>query len=256
MSKTTAVALSIFVIALTALIIAGSVLSGTADYIDAVHWVGSPLPPCFADATTCGGHILGTDGVGRDMLARLIVGARTTLVVALFALVCETLIAAALAQLAGRFDVVRRVVARVADAISSIPPWIYLLLLSAISLGKTEPLIGGLSLALWAAILCWPALWRLMIENWSPTPILKKVAHELSMFILAFVTVDFFGFGIQPPLASLGNMLVDMQADMQIAWWAASFPAIATFLIVFAIEIIARIGAPEGGAVRYQSPRS
>src|SRR5579884_1421430 len=42
--------------------------------IDNVHWQGNPLPPCFVDASQCGGHSLGSDENGRDLLARLIFG--------------------------------------------------------------------------------------------------------------------------------------------------------------------------------------
>ena len=69
--------------------------------IDNVHWQGTPLPPCFQDASTCGGHALGTDDVGRDLLSRLLFGARISLAVGLSAVIMEVLIGTILGAIAG-----------------------------------------------------------------------------------------------------------------------------------------------------------
>src|SRR5215469_14130751 len=125
MTKRSAILLSVAILAFAALVIAGSALVGAANYIDNIHWIGSPLPPCFVDAKACGGHVLGTDEIGRDMLTRLIVGARTTLIVSLCALVCAGIFASGLAMLALRVQFAKMAVSRIADAISSISPWPY-----------------------------------------------------------------------------------------------------------------------------------
>jgi peptide/nickel transport system permease protein len=242
MPKRSVAGLSIAFVLLAIIIVASASLTETANYIDTAHWIGNPLPPCFVDSKLCAGHLLGTDEVGRDMLARLTVGLRTSLIVSLVALVFSVGIAALLALLARRSSVASMIVGRIADAISSISPWAYLMIVSAISLGKKEPILGGLWLALWGGILCWPALWRTMIATWSPRPILRKAERDLSTFLLVFAAVDFFGFGIQPPLPSLGNMLVNMQENMQIGWWIAVMPAIVIFALVLGVEITARVG--------------
>lgn len=242
MSKQRAIVLSLATFTFAALVIIGSALTGAANHIDNVHWIGNPLPPCFVDAKLCGGHVLGSDEIGRDMLIRLIVGARTTLIVSLCALVCAVLIATALAQLTRRVRFTKWVVSRIADAIASISPWPYVAVISSISIGKRGPLLDGLWLALWAGLLCWPALWRVMVEGWPADPLLKKFGRCWCMLILLFVTVDFFGYGVRPPLASLGNMLSNVQENMQIAWWAAVLPALCAFLLVLTIEVAVRIG--------------
>lgn len=71
--------------------------------IDNVHWQGNPLPPCFQDAAQCGGHILGSDENGRDMLARLIYGARISLTVGVAAVIVELIIGTILGAMAGYF---------------------------------------------------------------------------------------------------------------------------------------------------------
>jgi peptide/nickel transport system permease protein len=71
--------------------------------IDEVHWQGNPLAPCFQDASVCGGHSLGTDENGRDLLSRLIFGARISLTVGVAAVIMELFIGTLLGALSGYF---------------------------------------------------------------------------------------------------------------------------------------------------------
>lgn len=75
--------------------------------IDEVHWQGNPLPPCFQDAVACGGHSLGTDENGRDLLSRLMFGARISLTVGVAAVIMELCIGTLLGALAGYFGTVQ-----------------------------------------------------------------------------------------------------------------------------------------------------
>jgi peptide/nickel transport system permease protein len=248
MLRPSAIGLAVGCVVIAAFVAISGQLTDAASAIDTSHWVGSPLPPCFVNARVCGGHVLGTDEVGRDMLIRLIVGLRTTLTVSLFALFSSIAIALALALSTRRVAFARAVVDRVAAAISVIPPWPYVAIISFVSIQTSEPHLGGLWLALWAGILSWPPLWRHMRGSWSPASILGGVCRAWSALILTFVTVDFFGYGVQPPLPSLGNMLVEAEQNMQIAWWAAVFPALCIFILVLMIEIGARVrySVPDG----------
>jgi peptide/nickel transport system permease protein len=76
--------------------------------IDNVHWQGDALPPCFQDAHLCGGHALGTDEDGRDLLSRLMYGAQISLTVGVAAVVMELVIGTLLGALAGYYGTVPR----------------------------------------------------------------------------------------------------------------------------------------------------
>src|SRR5579871_5836491 len=101
--------------------------------IDNVHWQGTPLPPCFQDAAQCGGHPLGTDNVGRDLLSRLLFGGRISLTVGLFAVIMELIIGTVLGAVAGYYGGwVDYVLMRLTDVFLSIPLLPLLLVLTAI----------------------------------------------------------------------------------------------------------------------------
>ena len=98
--------------------------------IDQVHWQGNPLPPCFQDSHLCGGHTLGTDENGRDLLARLIFGARISLTVGVAAVIMELIIGTLLGAVAGYFRSVPVIVH------SRSPMWVaYVLSLAGIAAG-------------------------------------------------------------------------------------------------------------------------
>lgn len=228
-------------LAITAVFVVASVpIYGAANSIDNVHWMGNPLPPCFVNAKICGGHVLGTDEVGRDLLVRLVVGIRTSLVVGLLAVVTETALAMAFAFLARRVQPVRSLLVAVSDALSNISPFLFVAVIGAITAWYGEPLVRELRLAVWAGIICWPGMWRLMIGGWRSETIARKAATDWSTFVLMFVAIDLFGFGVQPPVPSLGNMLSNLQANLEIAWWAAVFPAVCAVLVVLPLRIAGR----------------
>jgi peptide/nickel transport system permease protein len=74
--------------------------------IDEVHWQGNPLPPCFQDHAACGNHTLGTDENGRDLLSRLMFGARISLTVGVAAVIMELFIGTLLGAISGYFGTV------------------------------------------------------------------------------------------------------------------------------------------------------
>lgn len=236
--------------------------------IDNVHWQGTPLPPCFQNAAQCGGHPLGTDDVGRDMLSRLLFGARISLMVGLFAVLMEIIIGSVLGAISGYYGGwIDWLIMRVTDVFLSIPLLPLLLVLTAIvasssskaalSFGVIVLIIGALSwmgvarlvrasfLSLREREFAEAAravgnndlriIFRHLLPN-AVAPIVVQGTLDVAGVIVLESTLSFLGFGIQPPTASWGNMLSNAQANLEIAWWAAVFPGLCILVTVLAIN--------------------
>jgi peptide/nickel transport system permease protein len=234
------------------------------NFIDQVHWQGYPLAPGIAN------HLLGTDENGRDLLARLMFGARISLTVAFFAVVMEITIGTLLGAISGYYGGwIDFIIMRVTDVVLSIPLLPLLLVLTAIVAGTTNKaalnfgvivlIIGGLS---------WPAVARLVRASFlslrerefaeaaralgnrdgriifrhllpnAMAPIIVQATLEVANVIILESTLSFLGFGIQPPTASWGNMLANAQSNITIAPWAAIFPGLCILVTVLAINYL------------------
>jgi peptide/nickel transport system permease protein len=234
------------------------------------HWNGTPLPPCFQDKANCWGHSLGTDEVGRDLLSRLLFGARISLTVGVFAVIMEILIGTVLGAIAGYYGGwIDYALMRLTDVFLSIPLLPLLLVLTAIvaasssraalSFGVIVVIIGALS---------WPPVARLVRASFlslrerefaeaaravgnndgriifrhllpnAVAPIVVQATLDVAGVIILESTLSFLGLGIQPPTASWGNMLANAASNLQQAWWAAVFPGLCILVTVLAINYI------------------
>jgi len=238
--------------------------------IDNTWWKGYPVPPCFQDAAHCGGHVLGTDENGRDLLSRLIYGAQISLTVGVFAVVMEIIIGTVLGAVAGYYGGwIDWIVMRITDVFLSIPLLPLLLVLTAIvaatsskaslSFGVIVLIIGGLS---------WPGVARLVRASFlslrereyteaaralgnndgriifrhllpnAVAPIIVQATLDVASVIITESTLSYLGIGLQPPTASWGNMLANAQAYFETAWWVAVLPGLCILLTVLAINYI------------------
>jgi peptide/nickel transport system permease protein len=238
--------------------------------IDNVHWQGTPLPPCFQDSTLCGGHTLGTDEVGRDLLSRLLFGARISLTVGLFAVLMEVLIGTSLGAIAGYYGGwTDYALMRITDVFLSIPLLPLLLVLTAIvAASSTKAALSFGVIVIIIGVLSWPTVARLVRASFlslrerefaeaaravgnsdgriifrhllpnAVAPIVVQATLDIANVIIVESTLSFLGFGIQPPTASWGNMLANAQSNLSIAWWAAVFPGLCILVTVLAINYI------------------
>jgi peptide/nickel transport system permease protein len=246
----------------------------------AVSWVGVvvfaatvanllPLPsPTDMDMLgrrmpSSGAHWLGTDGLGRDVLSRLIHGARISLTVGIVAPVIGLVVGGALGIVAGYFrSHLETVVVGSVDVLLAFPPLVLALALTAY-LGQTVAnltyIIGilgipaftrvaraaTLSIAQREFILAARAVGatelRILVRELLPNVILPLMAFFLLAVAVTIVVegaLSFLGLGVPPPAASWGSMIGEGRESLEIAPRIAFLPAATMFLTVLSFNIV------------------
>jgi peptide/nickel transport system permease protein len=218
----------------------------------------------YRDKPPSAEHWLGTDRNGRDVYARLVIGARVSLTVGFTAVLIIMTVGTLLGALAGFIGgVVDSFIMRFTDVLLSIPQILLLitaaalfrasLLTTVIVIGLTSwpgaaRLVRGQFLALKGqefvtaarAIGATPA--RIMRRHLFPNAlavIIVETTLWLSYAILLEASLSYLGLGAQIPTPSWGNMLQDGQRELLAgAWWLTLFPGLAIFLVVLAFNLM------------------
>lgn len=208
-------------------------------------------------------YLLGSDELGRDLLTRLIHGARVSLSVAFAAALLSGTVGVVLGMLAGYLrGWVEVVVMRVVDIFLSVPA----ILLAIITVAVLGP--GLVNVIVVLALTRWPRYARvaygqtLSIANTpyvrlatlmgaGPLRILFRhvlpniigavtvvATLEFGLMVLFEAGLSFLGLGVQPPTASWGSMLSTGRNYLGNAWWIATFPGLCLFTLVLAINLI------------------
>tara|TARA_R110000868_G_scaffold53663_16_gene168220 strand:+ start:4622 stop:5539 length:918 start_codon:yes stop_codon:yes gene_type:complete len=207
--------------------------------------------------------ILGTDAVGRDMLSRLIFGARFSLFIGVVVVSISVLGGVTIGLIAGYFrGVVDTLIMRVMDIILAFPSLLLALVLVAI-LGP-----GLLNAMIAIAIVLQPHFVRLTrasvmsemnkeyvtsakVAGASPIylmtrtvlpnclgPVTVQATLSFSNAILDAAALGFLGMGAQPPTPEWGTMLAEAREFILRAWWVVTFPGIAILITVLAINLM------------------
>ncbi len=221
------------------------------------------LPPVFMDGGTWL-HPLGTDPTGRDLLARLIYGARISLYLGSLAVSVSLVIGVVLGLVAGYFGgFLETVIMRIADVILSIPAILLAMALMAIldsaSLRNTAFAISVSYIPTYIRIVRASVLaektkdyvmasrvagaghLRLMIQTILPNcwaPVIVQGTLGFSSAILQAAALGFLGLGVQPPSPEWGTMLAENKGEMLTLWWSVAFPGLAILITIMAFNLM------------------
>ena len=197
------------------------------------------LPPTWM-ARGDSAHPLGTDQLGRDLLSRVIHGARISLIVGLSALIISGFIGVAIGLLAGYYrGWLDDWIMRLADVQLAIP---YVLLAIAI-IAVIGP--SNLNVVLVLAVNGWVVyarLARIVLQHILPnllSAVIVVASLELAGIITLESSLSFLGLGIQPPTVSWGYMLADGRTYLLGgAWWVVTFPGLAITAMILSINVL------------------
>jgi peptide/nickel transport system permease protein len=216
-------------------------------------------PPAWEEGGSAK-HLLGTDVLGRDLLSRLIYGARVSLIVAAVALLAGggigLIVGIVSGYLGGRVD---SFLMRVVDATLTFPT-ILIALLLAVSLGQGLQTIAiAITVLIWARFAGRSAVspggegarfrragrvhgcrisgsWPSIVPNVLNTFMVLLTLH-IGFVIIVEASLSFLGAGIPPPTPSWGQMVADGRSHIASAWWLSVVPGAAIMLVVLAFNL-------------------
>ena len=206
---------------------------------------------------------LGSDELGRDVLSRVIYGARVSISVAVLSVLLSGVVGITVGMVAGYLrGWVETLLMRLVDIFLSIPA----ILLAIITVAVLGP--GFVNVILVLALTRWPRYARVaygqtLVVSDRPFvklaramgagtprvlalhilpniigPLLVVATLEFGLMVLFEAGLSFLGLGVQPPMASWGAMLSTGRNYIATAWWIATFPGLALFLLVLSANMI------------------
>lgn len=206
---------------------------------------------------------LGTDGLGRDILSRMMLGTRYSLLIATLAVAISASIGVTLGLLAGYFGgKVDSIIMRLVDIQLAFPLLLLIIAVIAVVGASLPMLIVMLGISGWAQYArlvraetlrikgheyieaskaigngALPIIWRHVLPNASTT-IVVYGTFEFARILLLESAVSFLGLGVQPPTPSWGTMIADGRDHIFGGWWVSAIPGLAIVVAVLAFNFL------------------
>jgi ABC-type dipeptide/oligopeptide/nickel transport system permease subunit len=208
-------------------------------------------------------HPLGTDHLGRDLWARIVYGARVSVVIAGGAVLVAGALGTVLGLVAGYAGgAVDEVIMRIADIQLAFSPILLVIAIMAVIGPGLQNMILVLGIVSWVqyarvvrgetllaretpyieaarsvGLHSRRILWRHIFPNVAPS-LLVIATVNASQQILNEAALSFLGLGVQPPTPAWGSMLAEGQSYFRVAWWNAVYPGLAILLAVLGINLL------------------
>jgi len=220
------------------------------------------LPPAWLEGGNWS-YALGTDALGRDLVSRIMAGARVSLLVAAVGVIGAGLIGVPLGLLAGYAGGwLDNVIMRIADVKMSIPAVLLIILIGSALGGGLQTILIGIIIVFWASyarvirgealvLRNRPFIALARVANCSHTRILLRhmlpnvmstaivlVTLQFGPAIMIEAGISFLGLGIQPPASAWGLLINDGRAVLETAWWLALFPGLAVMVTVLGANLL------------------
>jgi peptide/nickel transport system permease protein len=210
------------------------------------------------------GHLLGTDQLGRDILSRLLYGARNDILVALAAVALPLLVGTLIGIVAGyRGGWLDSLLVGVIDVIIAFPILVLLIALVFVFGPGVRTIIISVALVDWvvyarlartsarreaameyvmAAQVGGIPTRRIIVRHIVPNLISQSIVYAMSDVVLAILfitTLGYLGLGIPPPAPDWGTMIAEAQPYINSKWWLAVIPGVAIIITGFGLSLIA-----------------
>jgi peptide/nickel transport system permease protein len=227
-----------------------------------INFIMVRKPPAWLDGGNWS-YLLGTDQFGRDLLSRLIEGARVALIVAIMGVLGAAVIGIPAGMAAGYFGGwIDNIIMRLVDVKMSIPAILLTILIGAAIGGGLVTIVASIALVFWAdyarvvrgeALVIreqgYVALAR--VANCSNFRILTRhvfpnllatcvvlITLQLGRALIIEASITFIGLGIQPPDSAWGLLIAEGRAYLATAWWIPTFAGLAITITVLGANLL------------------